>query len=346
MLFEPGTYGSSATPLNFQAGFYTEVAGLGASPNDVVINGTIDVYNQCDQNGCNATDNFWRSLSNLRINLTQISPGCYFGEFWAVSQAAPWRRVNVNGQTTLMDYCTGPSDASGGFIANSQTALVINGSQQQFFVRNSNIGTWSNGVWNQVFSGVVGAPAQSYPNPTYTTLSSTPVSREKPFLFIDANGDYNVFAPSLQTNSSGANWTIGAATGRTLPVSSFFIANPSTPLQQINSQLASGKNLLLTPGVYQYSGSIDVKKPDTVVLGLGFATLVPQTGAAALTISHVDGVQVAGLIIDAGPVNSPVLFQIGKPNGSKPSDATDPVTVSDVFFRIGGATVGERHHQP
>jgi hypothetical protein len=100
LLFEPGTYGSSATPLIFQVGFYTEVAGLGASPDDVVINGTIDVYNQCDQNGCNALDNFWRSLSNLRINLTQINPGCYFGEFWAVSQAAPWRRVDMNGQMT------------------------------------------------------------------------------------------------------------------------------------------------------------------------------------------------------------------------------------------------------
>jgi hypothetical protein len=51
-------------------------------------------------------------------------------------------------------------------------------------------------------------------------------------------------------------------------------------------------------------------------------------------------VQVAGLIVDAGPVPSPVLFQIGKPHGAKPSDPTDPVTLNDVFFRIGGATVG------
>jgi hypothetical protein len=51
-------------------------------------------------------------------------------------------------------------------------------------------------------------------------------------------------------------------------------------------------------------------------------------------------VHAAGLIIDAGPVNSPVLLQIGKPNGEKPSDPTDPVTLNDVFFRIGGATAG------
>ena len=46
LLFKPGTYGTATTPLIFQVGYYTEVAGLGASPADVVINGTIDVYNQ------------------------------------------------------------------------------------------------------------------------------------------------------------------------------------------------------------------------------------------------------------------------------------------------------------
>src|SRR5277367_4078828 len=120
LLFEPGTYGSSTTPLNFQVGYYTDIAGLGASPNDTVINGSIDVYNQCDSSGCNATDNFWRSLSNLTIAVNTPGFGCYNGEFWAVSQGAPLRRVNINGPVTLDDYCTQPSDSSGGFIADSQ----------------------------------------------------------------------------------------------------------------------------------------------------------------------------------------------------------------------------------
>ena len=42
LLFEPGTYGSSTTPLNFQVGYYTTVAGLGQSPADVVINGSVE----------------------------------------------------------------------------------------------------------------------------------------------------------------------------------------------------------------------------------------------------------------------------------------------------------------
>ena len=70
LLFKPGTYGSPTEPLNVQVGYYTEVAGLGASPGNVAINGTIDVYNQCLAAGnCIALINFWRSLSNLTINV-------------------------------------------------------------------------------------------------------------------------------------------------------------------------------------------------------------------------------------------------------------------------------------
>jgi len=112
LLFEPGTYGSSTNPLNFQVGYYTAVAGLGRSPNDVVINGSIYVRNQCFSGSCIALVNFWRSLSNLTINVITPNFGCYSGEFWAVSQAAPLRRVHINGFATLMDYCTGPSFAS------------------------------------------------------------------------------------------------------------------------------------------------------------------------------------------------------------------------------------------
>lgn len=250
------------------------------------------------------------------------------------------RRVHIKGNTTLMDYCTAPSYASGGFIADSQTGSVVNGSQQQFYVRNSMIGPWSNAVWNQVFTGVLGAPSQTYPNPAYTVLPTTPISREKPFLYVDAAGNYNVFAPAPRTSSAGTSWATGLPAGRTLPISSFFIANPSTSIRAINAELASGKNLILTPGVYKYNVSIDVKRADTVVLGLGSATLVPQKGTAGLTIADVDGVQVAGLIVDAGPVNSAALLEIGKPNGAKPNDASNPVTLNDVFFRVGGATVG------
>src|SRR6266536_2077849 len=72
--------------------------------------------------------------------------------------------VDVNGFATLMDYCTQPSFASGGFIADSRfNGTIVNGSQQQWLVRNSSFVDWTNGVWNQVFSGVVGAPSECFP---------------------------------------------------------------------------------------------------------------------------------------------------------------------------------------
>jgi hypothetical protein len=348
LLFKPGTYGTAANPLVFQVGYYTEVAGLGVSPTDVTINGHVDVYNRClTPTNCIALTNFWRSLSNLTINVTGLTGCRSSGDFWAVSQAAPMRRVNITGgNLTLMDYCTaGPQWASGGFIADSKTGFVVNGSQQQFLVRDSSIGGWSNAVWNQVFTGVQGAPAQSFPDPPYTTLATTPVSRERPYLYVDSSETYHVFVPDTRTNSSGTTWEKGQTPGHSIPLSDFFLAKPSDSVQTINSQLARGKSLIFTPGVYGIDRSIMIKRADTIVLGLGVATLTAVDGAVPIRVADVKGVDIAGLMIDAGPVNSPVLLQIGSQDAENeqddPSDPSDPTVLHDVFFRIGGPHVGK-----
>jgi len=347
LLFKPGTYGTATDPLNFQVGYYTAVAGLGLSPNDVVINGSIYVRNQCFDGNCIALINFWRSLSNLSINVTTPDFGCYSGEFWAVSQAAPMRRVHINGFATLMDYCTGPSFASGGFIADSEFdgSTVVNGSQQQWLVRNSKLDGWSNGVWNQVFSGVEGAPAQCFPAQAscggpYTTLAASPVTREPPFLYMDSDGRYKVFVPSVQLNSVGTTWGSGPAAGSSIPIDQFFIAKPTDSALAINIALARGQNLIFTPGIYHLNRTIKIIRADTVVLGLGFPTLVPDNGIVAMSVADVKGVKLAGLMFDAGTKNSPVLLQVG-PQYSHKSDPGDPTSLQDVFFRIGGATPGK-----
>jgi hypothetical protein len=348
LLFEPGTYGTTANPLTFQVGYYTEVAGLGASPTDVTINGHVDVYNRClTPSNCIALVNFWRSLSNLTINVTGLSGCRASGDFWAVSQAAPMRRVNITGgNLTLMDYCTaGPQYASGGFIADSHTGFVINGSQQQFLVRDSSIGGWSNGVWNQVFSGVVGAPPQSFSTtpfnpPPYTTLDTSPLTRERPFLYVDSAGKYNVFVPAVRHDSSGTTWSSGASAGSSVPLDEFFLARPSDDAKAINNALARGLDLIFTPGVYHLDRTIDIKRPDTVVLGMGFATLVPENGITAMSVADVKGVEISGLLFDAGPVSSDTLLQVGTKNAHK-SDPADPTSLHDVFFRIGGAAAGK-----
>jgi hypothetical protein len=100
-------------------------------------------------------------------------------------------------------------------------------------------------------------------------------------------------------------------------------------------------NLILTPGVYHLDQSIDVTRPDTVVLGLGFPTLVPDSGIASMTVTRAKGMLLSGMIFDAGPANSPVLLQVGSGHARSDSDASDPTALHDVFFRIGGATPGK-----
>jgi hypothetical protein len=347
LLFKPGTYGSQANPLNFQVGYYTAVAGLGLSPNDVVINGSIDVFNRClgpNNTNCLALVNFWRSMSNLTLNVTTINRGCHSGEFWAVSQAAPMRRVHINGFTTLMDYCSNPAFASGGFIADSEFAksVVVNGSQQQWITRNSKVDSWTNAVWNQVFSGVIGAPAQSFPHPTFTTLATSPVTREAPYLYLDAAGGYNVFVPSVQYNTAGTTWGSGQTPGTPIPIDRFFVAKPTDSGATINAQLHRGQNLILTPGVYNLAQPIEVTRPDTVVLGLGMPTLLPQHGAPTMDVHSDNGVIVSGVIFDAGAQGSQVLLEVGSGReANSESTASDPSGLYDVFFRIGGATPGK-----
>jgi hypothetical protein len=360
VFFAPGTYGSAATPLVFQVGYYEQVAGLGALPSDTVVNGAIDVFNNLCTAGtqdCNADDNFWRSLSNLDLNvdLPSTTPayappsvdafgaGCdNTGEFWAASQAAPIRRTIVNGSVIFQDYCANNNFASGGFLADSKVTGNLNFfGNQQYMVRNSAIGGQAgcpNGLWNMVYSGVQGAPAPVFTGQCQqnTVLAASPVTEEEPFLYADASGKYSVFVPSARSNSSGTSWGSGTEAGKSLPLSSFFVANPSTSVAAIDVALALGKNLILTPGIYSVSAPILVSRPGTVVLGLGFATLVPARGTIPMVVAPNTGVKVSGLIFDAGPVNSPVLLSVGTPLPAAGS-AADPDTIQDVFFRIGGA---------
>ena len=353
LLFEPGTYGSASDPLTVNVGFYEEVAGLGQSPTGTVINGVVNSYNQCDGTNCLATDNFWRSIYNLTINVNSggAIDSCHNNgyDFWATSQDAPIRRVQVNGGLTLMDFCDSPGYASGGFIGDSEFngSEVQNDSQQQFFVQNSNIDSWTNAVWNQVFCGDNGAPAQSFaansgdpggPN-SYTTLPTCGPTEQEPYLYEDSSGNLDVFAPSAGTGQTGPSWANGSTPGTSLSMSSFYVASPSSSAETINAALAAGDNILFTPGVYSLDEALNVTSAGTKLIGLGFATLVPANGTAAINVADVAGVNLSGLIVDAGPVNSPVLVQLGTA-GSSANHSSDPVTVDDLNVRIGGEVAG------
>jgi hypothetical protein len=253
------------------------------------------------------------------------------------------RRVHILGKLRASPSNDGPGRgySSGGYLADSRIdGGVSTGSQQQWFTRDSNVGGWQGRGWNTVLSGVVGAPATTFPSPPVTTLATTPRSREKPWLYVDAAGKYRVFVPALRADASGASWRAGAPTpGSSIPMRRFYVARPGDSAATINAALDAGLNLFFTPGTYPLEQTIHVTRAGTVVLGIGFPTLQPLDGIAPMAVDDVDGVRLAGLLFDAGTTRSASLLTVG-PATSTLRHAADPTTIQDVFFRVGGAVAG------
>ncbi|MEV0328398.1 discoidin domain-containing protein [Micromonospora echinospora] len=331
VLFKPGSY-----TADVNLGFFTQVAGLGMSPDDVNLNGHVRV--EADWFGGNATQNFWRAAENLSVTL----PAGVVVERWAVSQAAPYRRMHLRGaQNQIQLWNGGDGWSSGGLMADTRIdGLVVSGSQQQWYSRNSEFGNgWTGSVWNMVFQGVAGAPPPHFPNPSHTVIAQTPKIREKPFLYVDGTGEYRVFVPALRTNSTGTSWYGRTPAGSSTSLSQFYVVRPGTSAATINAALAQGRHLLFTPGVHHVTEPIRVDRADTVILGLGLATIQADNGTVAMRVADVDGVKVAGIMFEAGQTTSPVLMEVGPP-GSSADHAANPVSLHDVFFRIGGPGVG------
>jgi hypothetical protein len=357
LLFQPGQY-----QLRVPVGYYMQVLGLGALPDDTTITGVVTSYGHWSGDwggsGYNATQNFWRGLENFAVVPTDDTAPLPAGTpntlgatgqpymRWAVSQACPFRRMHVQGDLALNHWS---GWASGGWMSDSKIdGEVGSGSQQQWITRNSSIGSWSNVNWNHVFLGVdhpyVDLFEKGWAAVRTTIVDRTPRVREKPFLHVDARGDYFVFVPALQSETAGPTWastpTPLQTPGLDHPLTEFFVARPGDAVADINAALAAGKHLLLTPGIYHLDATLEVTRPGTIVLGIGMATLHPDTGLPAMTVADVDGVTLAGLLFDAGTVSSPVLLRVG-PDGATTGHRDDPTLLADVFMRVGGAEDGK-----
>lgn len=353
VFFMPGTYGSAAGKddpatarniIDSRVGFMETVNGLGASPDDVVINGNLSV------NGNLGT--FWRGLSNMRINPIEPDESPHTLK-WLTSQASPLRRVHIDGDLNLAGNL-----AFGDFIGNSLVSgQVYSGNnwtqdpadkafgQAHYYTRDSQL-TWNGRAVNFVYTGVKGAPATNFGDwpqtapGDKTSFATTPVSRDPAFLFVDRKRQFKVFVPHARFNSAGTSWGTGRREGETLPISRFFIAKPGDDVKVINRALARGQNLILTPGVYEVDEPIRVTRPDTVVMGMGLATVTPTHGTAAISVGNVPGANISNLMVDANTKNSDVLVQVGprgvRSNGRK----SDPTTINDVYVRVGGSYAG------
>lgn len=318
-LFKPGSYS-----VDVNVGFYTQVLGLGLSPDSVQISG--QVHSEADWMGGNATCTFWKSAEGLCVT----PPGGT--NRWAASQGAPNRRMHIKGNVALDDG----GWSSGGFFADCKVnGSVSPGSQQQYFSRNDAYGSWNGGNWNMTFVGTTGGPTSST-TVNRTVVPKTPVIAEKPFLAIDRNGNYFVLVPDLRRDSTvGVTWAGGATPGVQLPIDLFFVAKPTDNTATINTALSQGKNLLLTPGHYNLDNTIMVTRPGTIVLGIGYPTLAPTNGTVCMKVSDVDGVKVGGILFEGTMQNSPTLLQVGD-SGTTVDHSKNPICLYDIFCRVGG----------
>lgn len=342
--FMPGVYDES---IEVNVGYYMQIAGLGELPTDTRIPAL-----QCtaewlgdDPNNHNACCNFWRGVENIEIGSNTM---------WAVSQATFMRRTQIDGALYLHDnygWC------SGGFLADSNTELMTDsGSQQQWLSRNCNWKAWMGANWNMVFVGTEEnkAPEGAWPGIPYTEIVQTEKIQEKPFLIYDEDAGYQVYVPEVRTNAVGTSWqnTVeqSGSSGETentagirIPIEEFYVAKADTDTAEtMNEALADGRHLLLTPGIYELDEPLRITGKDTIVLGMGLATLQSTGENACIETADVSGIILAGILFDAGETEAENLLVVGITDASDTQkmqaehSARDFITLSDLFFRVGG----------
>ena len=335
-LFKPGNY-SADVPV----GYYTSIYGLGESPNDVVFNGDKGVYAEEGdyQYEGGALCTFWRSAENFRTTSShdwQVGKGM----IWAVSQAAPLRRVVVDNDLNLFEYqppATAAGYSSGGYIANSKVNGDIRfGSQQQFCVRNVDLGKEVDvpPVWNGVFVGCSGSVPTSHCGTAnnahpIVTAKTSPKIAEKPFISFESER-FILNVPKLQTDSMGSNFDQDVTK---IDFENVYVTKLTDDSDGINAKLAQGLDVIISPGIYYLKTSLRVTRSDQVILGLGMATLVTTSDQPCIVVpDNLDGVRIAGLLLEAKSETVSSLLLWGISGGGNTSN---PGVMSDVFARNG-----------
>lgn len=340
VFFKPGDYRKAGV---LKVPFYMQMSGLGKTPYDVKIH---NIWTPSPLKNDNGTCTFWRSLENLSV----IGPESYEEDetfLWAVSQAAPIRRVHST-RTVKNQWRNGW--VSGGFTADCdfQSAAGSDG-QQQWYTRNSHLekgrGQFREGSWNYVFQGVElgnGADKSTYMNNwdkggNVTFLPTTPLIREKPFLFLDENGRFKVFRPALRKDAVGISYShTDMGEGEIFDVKKdFYVVKPGTSAKTINKQLRKGKHILFQPGMYLLDEPLYIDRPNTIMMGLGYATLIPSENndMHGVIVEDVEGVTVCSLLFDAHYTSETLLWVKGSQRKEK---SNNPILLADVFFRVGG----------
>ena len=358
ILFAPGQYQDCA----FQVGYYTQVLGLGANVRDVQFIGKkggpyCPAYDK-DCHGGSSLDTFWRCAENFT---------CRHALLWAVSQAAPLRRIHAQGDLILSD---GAAYASGGHLANAQVdGDLVFGSQQQFLARSVGIG---NKIDLCAWSTVLVDCTQKVPPASESVTVHVPtVTVEKPYLVLDQHKRYKLHVPQprfAQPTTSdhapimGLGPILTADTDDIRDFSQVYVAKAKISnntgeyeldkdvARKINMALKQGKDVVLSPGIFYLSESVQMMVPNQVLLGIGMATLVaPTDGNPCIQVPpRLPGIRVAGIMLEASRLEENMLFskhktaslmEWGVQGVSDPGVAANPGVMSDVFARVGGSSL-------
>mmetsp|Transcript_115621 Transcript_115621/g.367541 ORF Transcript_115621/g.367541 Transcript_115621/m.367541 type:complete len:648 (+) Transcript_115621:98-2041(+) len=334
-LFKPGSY-SVDVPI----GYYTQVAGLGVSPDDVLFDGPRGPHVPCDYDPQRpgALDSFWRSAENFKRSGDML---------WAVSQASPLRRVHITGDLALGEHTCW---SSGGYLSNSVVkGSVDGGTQQQWFARSAEVGSWRVGGWSTVVVGMDGPKQHPEQCDLRTTTCGTspygpqqtvvvdevPVVAEKPFVSVDAadTSKFSLNVPGVRLNSSGADWSAGIS----IPFEQVYVTWPGDSASLINIRLSLGLHVVVTPGIYALDEPLRLSNPNQILLCLGIATLQSSNGNAVVSVlPGADGARVAGCLLEAGNVSTEALLQWG--DETSEGTSSNPGFLQDIFVRVGGPT--------
>jgi len=324
--------------------YYFSVYGLGNSPEDTVVKpGPDKVGLRVNANDIDASTNtFWRSIENLRATQDTL-------QFW-VSQAAPLRSLHIDGSLELAGGS--PFYASGGAMMNTVLEGSLSmGTQQQWYTRATYMPPYPQAAYqgSYVCAGCVDAevgepfastvdwskPGQNgHAGLSYTDAPET--FAEKPYVEYDS-GKYYLRIPALRGRDelSGPSWDGGEKVG----FEKVFVASPKSSAATINAKIAAGLHVVFPPGIYQLSAPIKVDTPGIVLLGLGYATLIPAFSSGSLiAVGNVDGVRIAGLMLQAGSTSqgNTALLQWGEKGSTYAGSADDPGFIYDLCARAAG----------
>ena len=332
--YDPGGSGSASSDAanSIELGFYSHIGGLGKLPSNVKL-GSLFTRPHLSS-GANATCTFWRSVENIGI----------MRDFaWTVSQSTSARRLLIeNTSKFISDIGDTNFWGSGGYIADSYfTSSRPNWSgQQQWYTRNTSFPAGSGamgGSYNMVWQGCLNPPEADQIN---SPIKTTPIIREKPYLFIDNDGEYKVFIPNWQKDRVGVSWNskeMGKGKTQDL-LKEWYVAKEGDTEVQINSALKAGKNVFFTPGHYSLNAPIQVNRKDAILLGTGIAsvTLEPteRNKWGCIFVDDKDGIIIAGLLMDS--FNSTTYqIRVGNQNANK-EHSDNPILLTDITCRVGG----------